>query len=292
MNELYGVDPAAPAGAEELITLIQKFGPNEGRFIFDFPGDWLTHVKAQLESVAPIQRERALACLWRFRHALINTDLRFHSSKPWAENAVTLKNDATGLIGPRGCSAGLMSIDRALYDIDALPDSRGDHVSRNPASYVKASWPLFAISPKVVLVDWYFRLRFRNNAGYIQADQRRRKVLLALLAKARQLRKVTTVCMYISREHALVGDSDGSCFKSDLRKLAEEVGAPNLTLEYRLLDANSGEKQHARYLLGTGCGLHFDHGFDAPADASLNHVHWLSATEVRPLLKKFDLPDL
>ena len=24
MNELYGVDPAAPAGAEELITLIQK----------------------------------------------------------------------------------------------------------------------------------------------------------------------------------------------------------------------------------------------------------------------------
>ena len=291
MNELYGVDPAAPAGAEELTTLMQKFGPNEGRFIVDFPGDWLTHAKAQLESVPPIQRERALACLWRFRHALIDTDRRFHSSRPWAENAVTLKDVAAGLIGPRACSAGLMPIDRALYEVDALPDSRGDHVSRNPASYVKASWPLFAISPKVVLVDSYFRLRFRNAAGNIQADQRRRKVLLALLTEARRLRKVMTVCMHVSREHALVGDSDGSCFKSDLRKIAEEAGAPDLTLEYRLLDTDNEAKQHARYLLGTGCGLHFDYGFDAPSDGSLNHVHWLSATEVRPLLKKFNLPD-
>ena len=67
--------------------------------------------------------------------------------------------------------------------------------------------------------------------------------------------------------------------------------ASKLTLEYRLLDTYNGAKQHARYLLGTGCGLQFDHGFDAASDTSLNHVHWLSATEVRPLLKKFNLPD-
>lgn len=290
MNELYGVDPAAPAGAEELITLIQKFGPNEGRFIVDFPGDWLEYVRAQLESVPPIQRARALACLRRFRHALIDTNLRFNSSWPWAENAVTLRDLANGLIGPRGCSAALMPIDRALYELDALPDSRGDHVARNPASYVKTSWPLLAISPKVVLVDWYFRLHFRNSVGNIQTD-RRRKVLLELLKEARRRRKVTTLCMHVSREHALVGDSEGSRFKSDLRKIAEEAGAPDLIIEYDLLDEDNETKQHARYLLGTGCGLQFDHGFDAPAGASLNHVHWLSATEVRPLLKKFNLPD-
>jgi len=291
MNELYGVDPAASAGAEELSTLIQKFGPSEGRFIVDFPGDWLTHAKAQLDSVPPMQRKRALACLWRFRHALIDTDRRFHSSRSWAENAVTLKDFATGLIGPRGCSAGLMPIDQALYEFDALPDSRGDHVPRNPASYVKASWPLFAISPKVVLVDWYFRLCFRNAAGNIRPDQRRRKVLLELLKEARRLRKVTTLCLQVSGEHALVGDSEGSRFESDLRKIAEEAGSPDLVIEYGLMDEDDEAKQHARYLLGTGCGLHFDHGFDAPSDASRNHVHWLSATELRPLLKKFNLPD-
>lgn len=280
MNELYGVDPAAPAGAEELTTLIQKFGPNEGRFIIDFPGDWLTYAKARLESAPPLQRERALKCLLRFRHALIDTDARFHSSTPWAENAMTLKG-VIGLIGPRGCSAGLMPIDRALYEFDALPDSRGDHVPRSPVSYVRASWPLFAISPKIVLVDWYFRLR----------EARWRKVLLALLAEARKRRKVTTVCLYVSREHALVDDSAGARFKIGLREIAEEAGAINLTVEYRLLDTRNGNKQHARYLLGTGCGLQFDHGFDAPSDGSLNHVHWLSSTEVRPLLKKFNLPD-
>ena len=281
MNELYSVDPAAPAGAEELITLIQKFGPNEGRFIVDFPGDWLTHVRAQLESIPDIQRARAEACLRRFRHALITTDRRFRSSWPWAENAVTLKDDAAGLTGPRGCSAGLMPIDQALYEVDALPDSRGDHVRRNPASYVRASWPLFAISPKIVLVDWYFQLR----------EPRWRNVLLALLAEARRRRKVTTFCLHVSREHALDRDSDGSRFKSELRKIAEEAGAPDLTIEHELMGEGNKTKQHARYLLGTGCGLQFDHGFDAASDTPLNHVHWLSTTEVRPLLKKFNLPD-
>ena len=41
MNEIYAVDPAAPKDGEELMNLVRLFGPTEGRFLYDFPCEWL-----------------------------------------------------------------------------------------------------------------------------------------------------------------------------------------------------------------------------------------------------------
>lgn len=287
MNEVYGVDPSAPVDASELISLVKLFGPTEGRFIAALPDDWLDQARATLEPEPPVRRERALLHLERARRALIATNRSYRPMSTWAENARALKDIVHELIGPRGCPEDVRPIDEVIDVLDSLPDGRGDHVRRNAKAYVRAAWPLFAISPKVVLVDPYFRLRYRTAAGHMHPAQRQRKVLVELLIEASRRRKVSTVCLQIAPKIALEGDPDAAVFERDLLMLAEEAGATELALEMGEID----EGHHGRYLLGAGCGLQFDHGFDAPNDGVLNHVHWLSAAELRPLLERFDLPE-
>ena len=48
------------------------------------------------------------------------------------------------------------------------------------------------------------------------------------------------------------------------------------------------------YLLGNYTGLQFDHGFDIdtrPNGRSKNHVHWMSESELAPLLDRFMVED-
>lgn len=290
MNDLYGIDPAAPSGPDDLISLLRLFGPTEGRFIADFPLDWLEEVRAALEGYPPLQRDRALEWLHRRRHALVNTDRRYLPGRKWAENAQALGDVARALIGPRGCAATLIPIDHALYETDTLPDARGDHVARSSSAYVKTTWPLLAISSKVVLVDFYLRLRGQDARQRDQAA-RHRRVLVDILAEAQRRRKTSVFCVHISKTTALDGARTAAQFSSDLQRVREEAGAVDIAMEHRLLDDVPGLRQHARYILGRGCGIQFDHGFDTANDGSRNHVHWLSASEVGPLLKKFDLPD-
>lgn len=290
MNDLYGVDPEAPAGASELITLLRLFGPTEGRFIAGFPDEWISHVRTALEEEPQVNRERALTWLIRRRHAVLPTDRRFFANRPWGENISQIKDLVTGLVGTRDCPATLMPIDKFLYDVDSLADARGGHVPRNAAEYVKATWPLLAISPKVVLVDRYFRLRVSDGTGRPKVA-RQRKVLQELLAEAQRRRKVSVFCVQVDPKVALFGDPDGRQFEIDLQAVADAANATRVTLEYGLLDSATEGPQHGRYLLGAGCGIQFDHGFDTDNGGQSNHLHWLSSSEVQPLLWRFDLPD-
>lgn len=293
MNELYGVDPRAPEGAGELIHLLRLFGPSEGRFIADFPTEWLSEVKALLEGESPLSRDRALAFLHRRRNALLHSSCHFVPNRPWAENAKSLQPLARGLIGPRGCPPTLLPIDDVLYNESALPDARGAHLPRTAAAYAQAASPLFGISTKVVLVDPYFRLRYRDKSGRFRVAARQRRALRQLLVEAASRRKTCVFCVQASARHALEFDASGKQFESDLEDIATEAGTSSLALEYGLLDEDPNAAiQHARYLLGVGCGLQFDHGFDTVDvdDGSRNHVHWLSAAELEPLLVRFDLP--
>lgn len=293
MNELYGVDPQSPEGPNELIHLLRLFGPSEGRFIADFPMDWLAEVRAGLEGAPPMVRDRALAFLHRRRNAVLQATCQFLRSRPWAENARSLQPQAAGLIGPRGCPPTLMSIEDALYRDSALPDARGAHLPRTAAAYAHAAAPLFAISTKVVLVDPYFRLRYRDTHGQPRKAVRHWNVLRQLLVEAESRRRPCIFHLEVAAHNALEFDANGDLFESDLEAVAAEAGLSRIALEYGVLEEDpTSATQHARYLLGVGCGLQFDHGFDTVAvdDGSRNHVHWLSNAELEPLLSRFDLP--
>ena len=104
MNELYGVDPAAPSDSEELNQLLDQFGPAQGRFILDVPGDWLGHARSVLTGLPPLARLRALETLTRSRRAVIRSDAGLaRVEKTWLESSVSLAGRVDGMIGRRHC---------------------------------------------------------------------------------------------------------------------------------------------------------------------------------------------
>lgn len=291
MNDLYGVDPAAPSTPGELIALLRMFGPTEGRFIAQFPLGWEEAAAGILADAKPLERRHAQEWILRRRRAFVEVQMPYVAAMRWEENAIALTAIVRGLIGTRGCAATATAIDVALMDPDAIPDSRGGQVPRTISAYLGAAWPLLATCSKVVLVDPYFRLRLPESlaSGKPRAARRQRQFLVDLLADAQRRRKVEVFVLYVSSEQALARDPDGAAFEEDLASVLDDAQVTGIDVQYDLLDEVGDTRQHARYLLGQGCGLQFDHGFDT-GDGT-NHVHWLSTAELAPLLKKFDLPD-
>jgi hypothetical protein len=291
MNEIYAVDPAAPEDARELMHLVRLFGPTEGRFLYDFPSHWRTEALALIEREPEVMKQRATALLHRRRRAFVDPERHVPLRGTWSEAACMLQ-PRDGLIGPRGCPPTALPIDVALYDESALTDSRGKHVLRTPRGLREAAQMLFRISPRIVLVDPYLRLSYLDGGGLRRADRRFKPVLLELLRAAASAR--TEIMEIFVSKRSSEGESEND-FADRLDRLKAEAGAAALQLQYGVLEEDiadlPGRRQHARYLLGIGSGLHFDHGFDSTDDGSLNHVHWLSESELRPLLLRFGLPD-
>lgn len=290
MNEIYAVDPAAPEDAKELMHLVRLFGPTEGRFLYDFPCHWRTEALALIEREPEVMKQRVTALLHRRRRALVDPERHVPLRDTWIEAACRLQ-PREGLIGLRGCPPTAVPIDVALYE-SALPDSRGEHVPRTPRGLTSAAHMLFRISPRIVLVDPYLRLSYVDGAGRRRDDRRFKPVLLELLRVAANEGTEVMEIFVSRRSSECESEID---FADRLDRLKTEAKAATLQLQYRVLEEDiadlPGKRQHARYLLGIGSGLHFDHGFDSANDGSLNHVHWLSESELWPLLLRFGLPD-
>lgn len=289
MNDRYGVDPAAAATVPELASLLRQFGPEHGRFIFDFPPDWFDAVRLHFQDASELRRAR-LVELWvhRAKRALLPTKTRYSTALSWSRNAAYLVSEARALIGPTGSSPPCRPLEDVLIDPAALPDCRGGHVPRTPQAYAEAARPLLQISPKVVLVDPHFRLRYRvKDSSVVKPSARHRRSLKALLSAAPSDRRVEVFKLMVSEKEALIEDSNGSGFEADLAEVGKEAGITGIALEYDFLDAGHTLDRHPRYLLGNECGLRFDWGFDTMNDDSTNHVEWIGAAALAPLLDRF-----
>lgn len=289
MNEIYAVDPAAPEDAKELMHLVRLFGPTEGRFLYDFPYPWRTKALALIEREPEVMKQRVTALLHRRRRALVDPERHVPLRGTWSEAACRLQ-PREGLIGPRGCPPTATPIDVALYESE-LPDSQGDHVPRTPHGLASAARMLFRISPRIVLVDPHLRLSYVDRECRRRDDRRFKPVLLELLRVAASEGTEVMEIFVSRRSSECESDTD---FADRLDRLKTEAGAATLQLGYGVLEEDiddlPGGRQHARYLLGIGSGLHFDHGFASSDDGSRNHVHWLRDSELQPLLSRFDLP--
>lgn len=287
MNDLYGVDPAAPSSLLEFASLMRFFGPGEGRFIADFPGQWIDDVAQHIKSFSQLEQMAAIELWLRYgKHALLPTAARYNRKWSWSENATNLGEYVVRVIGAKGCPATLVPIDRALLDPSVFPDARGDHLPRTAQSYATVARPLFQTSTKIVLIDPYLKFRtiIEGTNSYKQIT-RFRETLEALFREAVRWKQVECFKFAVLSKEAFHGDPGGKEFKSEMRKLADKNDAQYMKLDFFELDDHSSS--HARYLLGMHNGLHFDWGFDTGNSKSKNHINWIGPAALQPLLIQF-----
>ncbi len=290
MNDVYGIDPAAPSDYRDFAHLMRVFDVDQGRFIADYPGGgWFARLKQHLDDLATLDQLKAIE-LWLKvgRSALVPVQEKFNPARSWPENAIQLLGQVQSLIGASGCPATLTPLCDHLVDPAAFPSASGAHVQRTPDAYVKAARPLLQTSPKVVLIDPYFKLRYYDErARVFRPATRFLKSLEALLREAIRWKRVEVFKLAVSPREAFDGDPDGSIFSDQLSALGDAVGADVIEFEIQLLDQNVSTDRHPRYLLGMDRGLHFDWGFDTEDAKSTNHVEWISKSALQPLLKRF-----
>jgi len=283
MNERYAVDPGAPATSQDLKILLDNFGLAEGRFIARYPVDWIAFVRQVYSEASDMEKARVTELLKRSRAKLLPCGEDFRRAASWGENALAVKHRArfSGIIGKEGNEFGFDALRDVLYGDDkTLPDSRGAHISMNAEEYARCSSPLFAFCPRVVLVDPYFWLHRADGS----IDFGRRRILQALLEQAARSPVCEEFQLFVGwkvdrRQANLAG-----LFRDELLQVQERAGAGRLRVEPRL-PTDGG---HARYLLGAVGGIGFDHGFDF-SKTKKNLVHWLSRSELDPLLRQYVL---
>lgn len=289
MNDVYGIDPDAPSSARDLVDLLVRFQPGQGRFIAASPSNWSSAVGSS-DRWSDSQKQRAVFFAEKIKRVLLPVHPRETPGASWSQNALNLKScGVKSLLGVDGCAAPIVSLHDALEDLHAFADARGAHIQRQIPAYLRAAEPLFKLSTKVVLVDPFFGLWRKTRNGDVIPDYRRRQVLAALLKCAANFGRVVCFKVMMS-EVALPSDPDGISFESAFSKIAVEAGAGDLDLSYQVLEDLDEGDQHARYLLGNHNGLQFDHGFDIDSqrtEKSKHHVHWMSESELVPLLDRF-----
>lgn len=291
MNDLYGIDPRAPTSSRDIADLMRQFEPGDGRFIVDFPRNWACHLLHHAEGLSDLQA-MAVAEQWMpgNRHFLVPPPIDLTDGTDWAQSAIHMKEKVAKLIGVTGCAPPLWSLESVLLDRDGFPDARGDHIPRTPQAYAAIARPLLQTSPKIVLVDQFFKLSYWDTQqGRFKRAKRQRDSLKALLTEACKLRRVEIFRIEVSSKAALLNDPAGEQFSADLEQLFEECDASHINYGWDQLDEDPSSEQHPRYLLGQNAGLHFDWGFDTGNSGSKNHVHWMGVKELYPLLEKFNL---
>jgi hypothetical protein len=276
MSDCYGVDPQTPANLAEFGVLSSKFRPSEGRFILEYPYDWVQRALVHVHGLSDLDTYRATERLASMRHSLLPTKVPYDDRWTWAENAKRIQADVKLLIGPANSPPTILPFQRTMEEPDLLPESSELLIPRTVAAYIKVAKPLLLTSPKIVMVDPFFSLLREDGR-----PDRRQQVLKAFLEQAAQGR-AKIFRLIVGEKVFSSGDRSEDAFVNAFETIAIEAKAKNLKCEYDTIDG------HARYLLGMHSGIQFDWGFDISAsDTRLNHVHWLKDKVLNPLLDQY-----
>jgi hypothetical protein len=292
MNDVYGVDPSSLKSVRDLADLIRIISPSEGRFISQFPVNWAEQLKQSMGNLSDLDKSKFVE-LWlsKARNGLLPTDVRFQLNTSWVENAQRLRPDTRALIGSEKDRPRVIPLETALVDPTVFPDARSEHIKRTVEEYVRVAKPLFQISNRVVLIDPYFRLSYRDGSSdELRSSGRHQRSLRGLLKACVAARRVEIFCLVLDETLALKPynrDDAELWFERELAQVQIDADAESLQIEYQYLNREAFTDQHPRYLLGNHAGLHFDWGFDTGDSSQRNLVSWLSESALVPLLKRY-----
>jgi hypothetical protein len=272
-NSRYGVDPQTPSSRRDLADLLRLFDTSEGRFVVEYPNDWLVRLLQHVSAWSDLDRKRAEEAVTLMKRVLLPIGGRYDDQKRWAENAsvLTAQDRVHSLIGPKGSPANVVALPDLMEVARPLPNTREAFIPRDVRHYLEVAEPIFRTSRKVVVIDKFFQLHHEH--GY---QLHRYKVLEQFLTEAERFGRVQAFHLVVDKATVFSkSDPKGHRYLDELNRLRSKLKNVELTLSSRT------DCCHARYLLGNHSGLQFDHGFDVDdhfqrEPRQPNHVHWLT----------------
>ena len=66
MNDIYAIDPRAPEDLKDLKLLSELFGFAHGRFVAEYPADWVYFLQSRLKEMGALDQSRASILLNKF----------------------------------------------------------------------------------------------------------------------------------------------------------------------------------------------------------------------------------
>ncbi|MBL0354002.1 MAG: hypothetical protein IPP03_15605 [Dechloromonas sp.] len=256
MNELFAADPGAFLHPSDLRFALEKFGPEAGRYLGEYPSDWVLRVEQSVPAVSPVEQARISTCLRRAieRLKLIpNRSFPFDLRRSWEDNAFELLKppnpcfDAV-IIGHEGGHSAALTLD----SLD-LPPTAEEKIEGIPREFVRVCKTIALFSPEIVMVDPYVNPCKQNAVSVLRP-------LLQQIARGRCERVL--IC---ARYDSVIGtrQSTEEELREALRKLRADAQLPlACSLEYALFeDSQSASRMHARYLFSIKGGVRLDQGF-------------------------------
>jgi len=257
MNEIYAADPSVCRHVSELKLLLASFGPYTGRYLANYPTDWISLVEKNFDNFGEIEVARVKTILRRAKENMTivtRTNLAWDPAQTWLENAKPLLNTVPVLFDGLIAQQALPPSIHHLHDLDFPPTSE-ERIPGIASEYARVSKVLMLLSPELVLVDPYLNPAKRSYAPVLE-------VIFSIAAKGK-CRKISLW----ARASELFKSCEQSSIKSELKdsiyQLALNSGF-NSSREIEMIlveDEKSQAKMHGRYLLSIKGGIRFDQGF-------------------------------
>lgn len=280
MNEIFAIDPDAPNDIRDIKAMFEQFGLSNGKFIANYPDDWLLLFKKHVQQLHGLDRSRLIRLLEKHKDALLNVEVDFRRAKSWLENANEAKlskKSISRVLATEPNVLGVESLQKFLWEDDVDNSSRGSHIPMEPDAYSKAVAPLLSHSTEVHLADPFFQLR-REGGG---SHRGRFDVLHGFLQEAENSGRCEIFKIHFKRLD-MSRIMQEKQIEDDLYDILDYAKIKHINIEFSLQD----EMPHGRYFFSIKGGLQFDHGFE-PLRNKTNHVHWLSKAELEPLYRKY-----
>ena len=290
MNDLYGIDPAAPNEARYLALIAREFRPSTGRFIADFPSKWFTELRANLGTL-PAVKGMLLeeVCRRLAPHALLKVQSEWNPKLSWAENAMSISDMCKALIGPAGATKSIVqTFDDYESNVDSFPEARQRFIQLTPSNCVDLIQPLLANSPRLVLVDPYFITgEWKANDNW-KPDDSRQKFLKLLLESVKKFGKTRSLYIYWNAYKVERGSPrGGECRPEDLEELKEQVQlGPEFDVQIKTYVGKQNQLRHPRYIIGKWGAISFDKGFDFRGNQK-HQVGWVDQNVFDTLYTQF-----
>lgn len=283
MNDLYAIDPASPEDLKDLKLLAELFGFAHGRFVAEYPSDWIYLLQNRLKEMGPLDQSRATILLNKFLKNTLPIEGGYLRSRDWLSNALELQNKEhkfKNIVTSKN-NRNLPSLSKILYE-EELPDARGGHIKPDLQSYRDTVNPLFLVSTEIHIQDMFFILEEHGKKIFSQWG-----VLRMLVELAESSKRCKTLIFHLNEEKFPTTQLEHRLEKSFMQVL-DEIGTNDLEITYSL---ENKKITHGRYIFSIKGGLQFDHGFDTDlrTQDKRNHVHWLSNNELQPLFDRYGI---